>query len=354
MSSYRAGAGRCFSVRRDRIAAFHLDAVESLAGQAGLRVAELDPCLAGLVVKQEIRPSVAVHILDVAHATRLGAVALRWVVGVSETDGARIDSGGIESVSREDGDRDDTVAAEVDRVRGAPRLDVHQYRYDGRNKRLLIREAVLRSACDDGLATSVSVHHGDLEPAVTVGGETDHASIRRPGWICVKRRVLREVRHIAAVGIHRVDLEVAIAMAYESELRSIRRPVRVAVAGRIICEPHDVRAIGVHRVDLAVAVSITVERDLRSIWRPSRLVVSRRVVGQPRLAAPIGVHGIDFEVAVSITLEHDFRSVRRPSRKLIRAGVVCQPYLPAAVGIHRVYLFVAVAVTREHDLAAVS
>src|SRR5439155_1391886 len=116
---------------------------------------------------------------------------------------------------------DDTVAAEVDRVRGAPRLDVHQYRYDGRNKRLLIREAVLRSARDDGLATSVSVHHGDLEPAVTVGGESDHASIRRPGWICVKGRVSREVRHIAAVGIHRVYLLVTVAVTPEHDLGAV-------------------------------------------------------------------------------------------------------------------------------------
>ena len=81
MSSYRAGAGRYFSARRDRIAAFHLDAVESIAGQACLCVAGVDPCLAGLVVKQEVGPPVAVHILDVARAMRLGAVALRWVVG---------------------------------------------------------------------------------------------------------------------------------------------------------------------------------------------------------------------------------------------------------------------------------
>ena len=83
MSSYRAGAGRYFSVRRNRIAAFHLDAVESLAGQAGLCVAELDPRLAGLVVKQEVGPPVAVHILDVAGAVRLCAIALCWVVVVS-------------------------------------------------------------------------------------------------------------------------------------------------------------------------------------------------------------------------------------------------------------------------------
>jgi len=75
-------------------------------------------------VKQEVGPSVTVHILDVAGAVRLRAIALCWIVGVSETDGARIDSGGIESVSREDGDRDQTVASEVDRVPGAPRLDV--------------------------------------------------------------------------------------------------------------------------------------------------------------------------------------------------------------------------------------
>ena len=50
MSSYRAGAARYFSARRDRIAAFHLDAVESLAGQARLYVAEVDPRLASLVV----------------------------------------------------------------------------------------------------------------------------------------------------------------------------------------------------------------------------------------------------------------------------------------------------------------
>ena len=115
---------RCFSERRDRIAAFHLEAVESLTGQAGLCVAGIDSRLAGLVVKQEVGPSVAVHILDVAGAVRLRAIALCWIVGVSETDGARIDSGGIESVSCEDGDRDETVASEVDRVPGAPRLDV--------------------------------------------------------------------------------------------------------------------------------------------------------------------------------------------------------------------------------------
>ena len=125
VSSYRAGAARYFSVRRDRIAAFHLDAVESLTGQAGLCVAGVDPRLAGFVVKQEVGPSVAVHILDVAGAVRLRAIALCWIVGVSETDGARIDSGGIESVSREDGDRDQTVTSEVDQVPGAPRLDVH-------------------------------------------------------------------------------------------------------------------------------------------------------------------------------------------------------------------------------------
>ena len=64
-------------------------------------------------MKQEVGPSVAVHILDVAGAVRLRAIALCWIVGVSETDGARIDSGGIESVSCEDGDRGETVASEV-------------------------------------------------------------------------------------------------------------------------------------------------------------------------------------------------------------------------------------------------
>src|SRR5206468_11696889 len=108
-----------------------------------------------------------------------------WVVVVSETDGAGIDGGGIESVSREDGDRDETVVGELDRVRGAPRLDVHHYGCGGGNKRLPIREAV-RPGRDDGLATSVGVHPGDLVPEkVPVGGESDHASIRRPSWICV-------------------------------------------------------------------------------------------------------------------------------------------------------------------------
>src|SRR5262245_55753360 len=133
MSSYHAGAGRYLSARRDRVAAVHLDAIESLAGQAGPCVARVDPRLAGLVVKQEVGPFVAIHVLDVARAVRLRAVALRWVVIVSETDGARIHGGGIESVSREDGDRDETVAGEFDRVCGAPRLDVHQYRYGGGN-----------------------------------------------------------------------------------------------------------------------------------------------------------------------------------------------------------------------------
>src|SRR5207253_9111353 len=53
---------RCFSERRDRIAAFHFEAVESLTGQAGLCVAGVDSRLAGLVVKQEVGPPVAVHI----------------------------------------------------------------------------------------------------------------------------------------------------------------------------------------------------------------------------------------------------------------------------------------------------
>ena len=83
-----------------------LVAREGSPGQAGLRVAQVDPRLADLVVQQEIKVSVAVGIDQVSRVVCLGAVPLRRLLSIAETDGRGVDRRTVEQARMEDGDGD--------------------------------------------------------------------------------------------------------------------------------------------------------------------------------------------------------------------------------------------------------
>src|SRR4051794_40853241 len=56
---------------RDRVAAFDVEALAGGAGQAGFRVASVDPRLSDLEVEEEVEPTVAVDVFHVSLPVRL-------------------------------------------------------------------------------------------------------------------------------------------------------------------------------------------------------------------------------------------------------------------------------------------
>ena len=56
------------------------------------------------------------------------------------------------------------------------------------------------------------VHHVDLPVSVSLGNKRDAASVRRPAWVSVQRRVIGQAGLARAVRVHHVDLFVPITV----------------------------------------------------------------------------------------------------------------------------------------------